>query len=184
MKKIKIHFQEHEYFQAVTKSYEAVYNFNELTKQVEAILKAEIKDLEAFKNDYEGELMRMIKEAYPKPFDLGLDNETTLKMVSIDLNKINELILNLKSNTGKINICKDKKEAISCEDKEPFFLYAETPSQMEKLNFCKQIIEICNKANENFPTTNVAKVASGFRGMVHFDPQTNGLIPSYSYILS
>ena len=183
--KTKIHFSESEHFAAVTNAHNTAATFNQLTQLVEAILKAEIKDLEAFKKDYEGELIRMIKETYPKPFDLGLDNETTLKMLSIDLTQINELIRVLHGNPSKINICPKSRTASACENKEPFYIYATTKEQHDKLDFCNKIIEVVNEAAAaQTRNANLATLAAGFREFIFYDPQSNTMMPSHYYILS
>jgi hypothetical protein len=157
--------------------------FNKAVAELETIIKKPIEDYKAFKNDILGYSLEMIKQTFPKPFELGLDNEATLKMLGINLSNINSISEKIQNTTHRYTVCKKTGVATPCNDKEPYTKYAETPEQFERLKFSNDIIAISEKAFELGNNLHKSDLVYGFKPFVVYDTQ-KGLIPNWYFVVN
>jgi hypothetical protein len=180
MKKVKIYYDQTSHESDKFKAYDNTKLFNSTVKELESIIKKPIEDYQALKKDAYNYSLETIKKTFPKPFDLGLELEQTLKMLSIDLTNIQKNSEVLKTTPYRFVVTADGK-AEPCQDKEPYCFYIDTPEQFERLEYCKEIIKICDKAIILTPYVHKANIILGFNRFVLLDPE-NGYIPNWRYV--
>jgi len=182
MKKVKIFYDEATHDLEKRQAYDVIVVYNNTVKALESIIKKPIADYKAFKNDAYNYSLDAIKKEFPKPFDLGLDIETTLKMIGIDLTTIQRNSEILKTSPYKIVIDNDGKASPS-DDKELYTYYAETPEQFERLEYCKSIIAVAEKALLYNEYLHKGNIILGFNHFCHNDPQ-HGYQPNWHFVLN
>jgi hypothetical protein len=180
--KIKVYYDLGTHHNEMGNAYEITVIYNNTVKELESIIKKPIEDYQAFKKDAYNYSIEAIKKEFPKPFELGLDIESTLKMLTIDLNNIKRNGEIFKTSPYRFEIDKNGK-ATASEDQEPFTYYAETPEHFERLNFSNEIIAITEKAFSLNRNQNKGNMIVGFNSFVINDPQY-GLIPNWQFILN
>jgi hypothetical protein len=179
--KIKLFYDAGAHVGEMTRAYEGVLIFNNLVKELESIIKKPIEDYNAFKKDAYSYSIEAIKKTFPKPFDLGLDIEATLKMLTIDLSTIHKNSDFLK--TFPYNFVIDKNgKAKESDDEEPYTYYAETTEHFERLAFSNEIITIAEKAYSLNPNLSKFNYVAGFTQFAVCDPQY-GFIPNWRFVL-
>ena len=181
-KRIPVFYDEATHTMIMRDAYETTLKFNEAVKELQAIIKKPIEDYQAFRKDILNYSIETIKETYPKPFELGMDKEATLKMLSIDLTKLEELSQIIATTPHRFNVCDKTGHASACDDKEPFTYYAETPEQFERLEYSNQIIEVAKKTVSYNKYQHLGNTIGGFINFVVLDPQ-KGLIPNWNFVM-
>lgn len=141
--KIYLRFEEELYNNETNSAIEKLKPLNNSIEELETIIKKPISDYKAFSKDILGYSMKEIKKAFPKPFNLDLGDEATLKMLSIDLTDLKKYVKQWNINT-EFEI-KDGYTYISI-DEERFKQYAETKEQFERYDFAMQCIDTIQKA--------------------------------------
>jgi hypothetical protein len=182
MKKVKIFYDEATHYLENRQAYEVIVIYNNTVKDLENIIKKPIADYKAFKNDAYSYSLDAIKKEFPKPFGLGLELETTLKMIGIDLTTIQRNSEILKTSPYKFDIDKEGK-AIPSEDKEPYTYYAETPEQFERLEYSNSVIAIAEKALLHNQYLHKGNIILGFQNFCYNDPQ-HGYQPNWQFVLN
>ena len=181
-KRIPVFYDEATHSMSMRDAYETTLKFNEAVKELQAIIKKPIEDYNAFRQNILDYSIETIKKTFPKPFELGLDNEATFKMLSIDLTNLKRLSQIITTTPHRFLVCDKTGMASACEDKEPHTYYAETPEHFERLKFCNEIINIAEKAYSLNENQNKGSLIIGFRSYVINDLQ-NGLIPNWHFVL-
>ncbi|HEY6143092.1 MAG TPA: hypothetical protein VIV55_06615 [Flavobacterium sp.] len=145
IKREKIHmsFQGEAYNNVREEASEKIKPLNNAIKELETIIKKPISDYEAFSKDLLGYALKEIKITYPKPFELELGDEATLKMLLIDLTSLKECAKKWDINT-KHTI--EEGYAHIAIDIEKFNQYAETKEQFERYDFAMQCVDTIEKA--------------------------------------
>ncbi|WP_369753342.1 hypothetical protein AB3G34_02330 [Flavobacterium sp. WC2409] len=182
-KRIPVFYNEFDHSNSMRDGYETSLLFNEAVNELQAIIKKPIADYKAFRKDILSYSIEVIKEAFPKPFELGLDNENTFKMLSIDLTNLKRISQIIITTPHRFNVCDKTGHASACEDKEPFTYYAETPEQFERLEYSKQIIEVAEKTLLFNKHQHLGNTIAGFINFIVYDPQ-KGLIPNWYFVLN
>lgn len=180
--RIPVFYDEIEHAGAMRSGYEVASIFNEAVAELQTIIKKPIEDYNAFRQNVLDYSIETIKKTFPKPFELGLDNEATFKMLSIDLTNLKRLSQIIATTPHRFIVCDKTGKASACEDKEPHTYYAETPEHFERLKFCNEIIRITEKAYSLNENQNKGSLITGFRSYVFIDPQ-KGLIPNWHFVL-
>jgi hypothetical protein len=182
MKKVKIFYDELTHHLEKTNAYELTAVYNNTVKELESIIKKPIEDYKAFRNDAYNYSLDAIKKEFPKPFDLDLGLETTLKMIGIDLAIIKRNSEILRTSPYKI-VINANGTASPGEDKEPYTYYAETPEQFERLEYCNSIIAVAEKALVYNKYLHKGNIILGFLHFCYNDPQ-HGYQPNWQFVLN
>lgn len=169
IKKVALYYDASTHADDMRKGYELSMLFKKAVVDLEKIISKPIEDYQAFKNDIIGYSINAIKKNFPKPFALGLDNETTFKMLSIDFNNISN-IGNKLNNQKHLFVVDKNGKAEEILDVELYTLFASTPEHFERMAFCDVIIDVVNKAYELIPNQNKAQIMSGFNRFITFEP--------------
>lgn len=141
--KIYLSFNQELYSIARNGASEKVRHLNNSIDEFQNITKKPISDYKAFSQDILGYTMTEIKAMFPKPFDLDLGDEATLKMLSIDLTNLKEYSREWDVKTEYTIV--DGYARIEI-DQERFKQYVETDKQFERYDFCMQAIDTIEKA--------------------------------------
>ena len=181
-KRIPVFYNELDHFNSMREGYEVSVLFNEAVAELETIIKKPIENYQDFRKNILEYSISEIKKTFPKPFELGLDDEATFKMLTIDLTNLKKLSETITTTPHRFNLCQKTGKASACEDKEPFTYYATTPEHFERLEFSNKIIEIAEKGYTFNTNQNKGFLISGFNTFVVNDPQ-KGLIPNWTFIL-
>lgn len=169
---------------AMSQTNESVQTFKRAKNNLEGIISKPISDYKAFRRDVLGYSMAEIKKAFPKPFELGLTDETTLKMLSIDLKQLQEDAEFLKHTPFRICICPKTGTATPDESKELFIEYATTDEQHERLDFGNELANILERAYLYTPHTFKSNVTNGLTHIVYFDVQTETIKPNHFFVMN
>lgn len=180
MKKQKIYYDEASHLNDNRNAYEITLVFNNSVKELEGIIKKPIEDYQAFRNDAYKYAIEEIKKAFPKPFELGLDTESTLKMLSIDLQNIARNSEVLQTTAYRFVVSKEGK-AEPCQDKEPYCYYIDTAEQFERLTYSNEIIKVSEKAMTLNPYLHKGNLITGFNMFVTLNYE-NEYIPNWRYV--
>lgn len=180
--RIPVFYDEGQHVCEMRNAYETTLTFNEAVAELQMIIKKPIEDYNAFRQNILDYSIEAIKKTFPKPFELGMDNDATFKMLSIDLTKLDKLSQIITTTPHRFVVCVKTGKASACEDKEPHTYYAETPEHFERLKFCNEIIGITEKAHSLNENQNKGSLITGFRSYVFIDPQ-KGLIPNWHFVL-
>ncbi len=141
--KIYLNFEQEIYNIERTASIEKLAPLNKAIEELETIIKKPIEDYTAFSKDILAYSIEAIKQTYPKPFDLGLDLETTLKMLSIDMTNLKSYAEQFDSKTECVIIDGYAKNEV---DQERFKQYCESEEQFVRYDFAVQCIDTIQKA--------------------------------------
>ena len=141
--KIYLNFEQEIYNIERTASIEKLAPLNKAIEELETIIKKPIEDYTAFSKDILAYSIEAIKQTYPKPFDLGLDLETTLKMLSIDMTNLKSYAEQFDSKTACVLIDGYAKNEV---DQERFKQYCESEEQFVRYDFAVQCIDTIQKA--------------------------------------
>jgi len=183
LERIPVHYAEIEHVTAMREGYGVSVIFNQAVAELETIIKKPIEDYKAFRKDILGYSIEAIKTTFPVPFTMGLDDEATLKMMSIDISKLEQYSEKLKTTPHRFNVCAKSGKASACENEEPYTYYAETPEHFERLDFSNKIIEVAEKAHSYNRNQNKGNIIAGFTSFVINDPQ-KGLIPNWQFVVN
>ena len=141
--KIYLNFNQELYNIVRNGASEKVRHLNDAIEELETIIKKPIDDYKTFSKDILGYSMKQIKETFPKPFDLDLGNEATLKMLSIDLSKLKSYAEQFDNKTECVIIDGYAKNEV---DQERFKQYCESEEQFVRYDFAVQCIDTIQKA--------------------------------------
>lgn len=180
-KKTAVFYDQQSHYLDQSQAFEAGQVFKGAKNNLEEILKKEI-DYTAFRKDILGYSLSEIKKAFPKPFKLGLTDEATLKMLSIDLNRLKEADAFLKFTSIKFCVCPKTGDTSPDEDREPYISYAVNDDQHQRLNFCNELISVLNKAHEYIPHKAKYNLVLGLESLIYLDPQ-RGVVPNHNFVL-
>lgn len=184
-KKTAVFYDESGHYMEMNNANESGQTFKRAKNNLEAIINKPISDYTAFRSDILGYAMAEIKKTFPKPFELGLTDEATLKMLTIDLSQLTTDSYFLATTPFKFCVCPKTGEATPDECKEPFIWYAETPEQHERLNFANELSEILERAHEKYtPYIHKANLTNGVEKLVYFHPQTNKIVPHHYWVMN
>lgn len=171
--KIYLNFQQELYKIERNASIEKLAPLNKAIKELETIIKKPIDNYKAFSKDILGYSMKQIKETFPKPFDLDLGNEATLKMLSIDLSKLKECAREWDINTEFTII--DNYARIEV-DQERFKQYCESEEQFVRYDFAVQCIDTIQKAVSYSNWLRPQDLASYYKSFVESSFDTDGKV--------
>lgn len=146
---------------------------NKAIEELEAILKNDIEDYKAFSKDILTYSVEAIKKAYPKPFQLDLDLETTFKMLSIDLTNLKNYARTFDTSTEFTITNSYARNKIKSEN---FNRYVETPEQFDRYDLSMQIIDTIKKAISYSPALTLPFMASRFRKFIECNYDIKGEI--------
>jgi hypothetical protein len=180
--KVKVFYDNLQHLSDQRDAYPTTQLFNKAVSELETILKKPIEDYKAFKKDMVNYSLEAVKQAYPKPFNLGLDDSSTLKMLGIDLANITNIADKIQHTPHRFNVCSKSGTATVCDDKEPYTYYAETPEQLERLEFANEIIKLAEKAHSLKPNLNKDTIVSGFYDFAVFEP-SKGFMPNRFFVM-
>ena len=161
--KIYLNFEQELYNIERNASIEKLAPLNKAIEELETIIKKPIDDYKAFSKDILSYSVEAIKQTYPKPFDLGLDLETTLKMLSIDMTNLKSYAAQFDNKTECVIIDGYAKNEV---DQERFKQYCETDEQFERYDFCMQAIDTIEKAVSYAPILAPQSLAAQFRSFI------------------
>lgn len=171
MNKIKIHLDA-ELFQLAQNQYQL--NQEVLTEAIEnynSIIGIELQKSseQDFQKDIYNYTIEDIKKKYADAYKLGLTVDKLCDLFNINLDKIKEL-----SNKYKPNLKKPKET--------DFYIYAETPEQIERFKTCQKLCE----AWESLNSLSEQKILLRFNPFVRYTDNQNDkpLIPNYYYVLN
>jgi len=181
-KKTVVFYDEAGHHLAMSQTDESVQTFKRAKTNLEAIIKKPISDYMAFRRDVLGYSIREIKSTFPKPFELGLSDEATLTMLSIDLKQLKEDAEFLQHTPYEICICPETGIATPSDCKEPFTDYITSDEQHERLDFANDLIAKLEKCHEYSPYRGKHNLVNGLIQFVYLDPQ-KGLVPNHSFLL-
>lgn len=163
---------------------EKVRHLNNAIEELEAIIKKPIDDYKAFSKDILSYSLEAIKKTYPKPFDLDLGNEATLKMLSIDLSKLKDCAREWDVNT-EFTIM-DNYARIEV-DQESFKQYCESEEQFKRFDFAMQCIDTIQKAVSYATFLRPQDLASFYKYFIEYSFDIDGkvtLSPRNSFVLT
>lgn len=180
--RIPVFYDEGQHVCEMRNAYETTLTFNEAVAELQMIIKKPIEDYNAFRQNILDYSIEAIKKTFPKPFELGMDNEATFKMLSIDLTKLDKLSQIITTTPHRFVVCEKTGKASPCEDKEPYTYYAETPEQFERMEFSNKIIEVAEKTVSFNKYQHLGNTIGGFINFVVLDPQ-KGLIPNWNFVI-
>lgn len=181
MRKEKIYFDEWSFTDNWAKAFEVSKVFKEAKNELEEILQKPIKDFGAFKTNPIEYAKEAIKEANPKVFALGLSDENTLKMLSINLNNL-ERLSNVITRSPYAIIVTEKGEVSPDENKEPFTIHAEKVDELERYDFCLKLIEVIKEAYKQNTDKPLRLFNAGFMHLIIWDVQTESYIPNWQFV--
>ena len=161
--KIYLNFEQELYNIERNASIEKLAPLNKAIEELETIIKKPIDDYKAFSKDILSYSVEAIKQTCPKPFDLGLDLETTLKMLSIDMTNLKSYAEQFDNKTECVIIDGYAKNEV---DQERFKQYCETDEQFERYDFCMQAIDTIEKAVSYAPILAPQSLAVQFRSFI------------------
>lgn len=164
-------FEDENYRLERTAKIEKLAPLNRAIEDLEIIIKKPIDDYKAFSKDILGYSIETIKKTYPKPFDLGLDLETTLKMLSIDMTDLKIYAEQFDVNTECTIIDSYAKFEV---DQEAYRKYCETDEQFVRYDFAMQCIDTINKAVSYASHLRPQDLASYYRWFVGASFDTAG----------
>ena len=180
--RIPVFYDEGQHVCEMRNAYETTLTFNEAVAELQMIIKKPIEDYNAFRQNILDYSIEAIKKTFPKPFELGMDNDATFKMLSIDLTKLDKLSQIITTTPHRFVVCEKTGKASPCEDKEPYIYYAETPEQFERMEFSNKIIEVAEKTVSFNKHQHLGNTIGGFINFVVLDPQ-KGLIPNWHFVI-
>jgi hypothetical protein len=183
-KKTAVFYDESGHYTEMNNANESGQTFKRAKNNLEAIINKPISDYTAFRSDVLGYAMAEIKKTFPKPFELGLTDEATLKMLSIDLSQLTTDSYFLATTPFKFCVCPNTGEATPDECKDPFIWYAETKEQHERLDFCNELANILERAYLFTPHTFKSNVTNGLTHIVYFDVQTETIKPNHYFVMN
>jgi hypothetical protein len=183
-KKTPIFYNQGEHHSEMSKAYEVGLIFKRSKDDLEKILGTPIADYAEFRKDPLGYAKAEIRKAFPKPFELGLTEQATLKMLSIDLRQIERDSLYLATNPIKFCVC-PKTGAVSADEcKEDYIWYATTDEQHQRLDFGNELANILERAYLFTPHTFKSNVTNGLTHIVYFDVQTETIKPNHFFVMN
>jgi NADH/NAD ratio-sensing transcriptional regulator Rex len=144
---------------------------NKAIKELETIIKKPISDYEAFSKDILGYALKEIKTTFPKPFNLDLGDEATLKMLSIDLANLEECAKHLNTNTEYTIVNGHARIEV---DEEKFKQYVETETQFERYDFALQCVDTIEKAVHYLDRLRPQDLASYYQNFVEYSFEQDG----------
>ena len=183
-KKTAVFYDASGHYTEMNNANESGQTFKRAKNNLEAIINKPISDYTAFRSDILGYAMAEIKKTFPKPFELGLTDEATLKMLSIDLSQLTADSYFLATTPFKFCVCPKTGEATPDECKEPFIWYAETKEQHERLDFALELASILERAYLFTPHTFKSNVTNGLTHIVYFDVQTETIKPNHYFVMN
>ena len=184
VRKTAIYYNEQQHHSEMSQAHESIQTFKRAKNNLEAITNKPIKDFEAFRNDILGYSMRSIKETFPKPFKLGLSDEATLKMLSIDLKQLTQDDAFLSTTPFKFCVCSKTGEATPDDCKEDYIWNITTDEQHQRLDFCNELSEILERAYLFTPHTFKSNVTNGLTHLVYFNVQTEAITPNHFFVMN
>ncbi|MEZ7505769.1 hypothetical protein [Flavobacterium sp. Arc2] len=161
--KIFLKFESENYKLERSATIEKLAPLNKAIEELETIIKKPIEDYKAFSKDILGYSIEQIKKTYPKPFDLGLDMDTTLKMLSIDMTNLKSYAEQFDVNTECVIEDGYSRNEIN---QDQFNKYCESPEQFDRYDFCLQIIDTIKKAVGHEPAFSLQGLAVNFRRFI------------------
>ena len=173
MKKVKIYYDQTSHESDNFKAYDNTKLFNSTVKELESIIKKPIEDYQALKKDAYNYSLETIKKTFPKPFDLGLDLETTLKMLSIDMTNLKSYAEQFDSKTECVIIDGYAKNEV---DQERFKQYCESEEQFVRYDFAVQCIDTIQKAVSYTNWLRPQDLASYYKSFVESSFDTDGKV--------
>jgi len=178
-----VFYNEGEHHSEMSKAYEVGLIFKRSKDDLEKIIGKPIDDYAEFRKDPLGYAKAEVRKAFPKPFELELTEEATLKMLSIDLRQIEADSLYLATNPIKFCIC-PKTGAVSADEcKEDYIWYATTDEQHERLNFANELADILERTHKRIPHSHKANMTTGLQTIVYFNLQTEKLTANHYYVM-
>jgi len=168
---------------AMSQSHETSLIFTRAKEKLEQIIDKPIKDYEAFREDILGYSMQSIREVFSKPFELGLSDGATLKMLSINIDQLKTDAEKLRNNPTPFCVCKKTGAVSPDQNPEAHTWYITTKEQHERLKFTTELAAILELASEVTPYVRKANVTNGLAHLVYFDPQTDTLKPNHNYLM-
>jgi hypothetical protein len=183
-KKTAVFYNEQLHHSEMSQAHESMQTFKRAKNNLEAITNKPIKDFEAFRKDILGYSMQSIKETFPKPFELGLTDEATLKMLSIDLKQLTQDDAFLSTTPFKFCVCSKTGETTPDECKENYIWYATTEEQHQRLDFANELSNILERAYLFTPHTFKSNVTNGLTHIVYFDVQTETIKPNHFFVMN
>lgn len=182
-KKTAVFYNELEHHSTMSQANEAVEVYKRAKNNLQTIIGKEIKDFKGFRKNPLAFSMAIIKETFPKPFELGLSDEATLKMLSIDLSQLEKDSLYLIGTPHQIKICDKTGNCEPQDDKEQFISYATNDLQHDRLQFCQDLISNLEKCHEYAPYRGKHNLVMGLIPFIYLDPQ-RGLVPNHNFVLN
>lgn len=182
VKKTAVFYDALSHHLAMSQSHETSLIFKRAKENLEQITNRPIKDYEAFRNDIICYSMQSIKETFPKPFELGLTDEATLKMLSINIDQLKTDAENLKNNPIAFCVCNKTGAVSPDENREPHTWYITTKEQHDRLNFTTELAEMLELASKVTPYVRKANVTNGLSHLVYYCMETDTLKPSHTYV--
>ena len=171
--KIYLNFEQELYNIERNASIEKLAPLNKAIEELETIIKKPIDDYKAFSKDILSYSVEAIKQTYPKPFDLGLDLETTLKMLSIDMTNLKSYAEQFDSKTECVIIDGYAKNEV---DQERFKQYCESEEQFVRYDFAVQCIDTIQKAVSYSNWLRPQDLASYYKSFVESSFDTDGKV--------
>ncbi len=170
--KIYLNFNQELYNIVRNGASEKVRHLNDAIEELETIIKKPIDDYKTFSKDILGYSMKQIKGTFPKPFDLDLGNEATLKMLSIDMTNLKNYAEQFDSKTECVIIDGYAKNEV---DQESFKQYCESEEQFVRYDFAMQCIDTIQKAVSYTNWLRLQDLASYYKSFVEssFDADGN-----------
>jgi hypothetical protein len=161
--KIFLRFQSELYRNERTAMIEKLAPLNKAIGELEKIIKKPIDDYKAFSKDIVAYSIEAIKKTYPKPFELDLDLETTLKMLSIDMTNLKSYADQFDVNTECTIFDGYAKNEIN---QDQFNKYCETDEQFERYDYALQVIDTIQKAVNYQNVFSLEGLAVNFRRFI------------------
>lgn len=180
MSKKQIYFDEVQYTTDLRNNEEQIILFNKTFAEANAMLLEPLTDCKAFRKDPYNVTLEAIKAQYPKPFELGLTIDKTLDMLNFDLTNIKNAGQALSTHPARYLF----KNGIAENDfsKEPYFWYATTVEELERYDYCMELIKILNNGKERIEGAKLYNMNRGLVNFVIYDLESETLIPNHIFV--
>jgi hypothetical protein len=180
MSKKQIFFDEAQYSNDLRNNEEQIILFNKTFAEANKMLLEPLTDCKAFKNDAYNVTLEAIKTQYPKPFELGLTIDKTLDMLSFDLTNIKHAGQSFITHPARYIF----KNGIAENDysKEPYIWYATTVEELERYDYCMELIKILNNGKERIEGAKLYNMNRGLINFVIYDLASETLIPNHCFV--
>lgn len=144
--------------------------------------KTEIQDIKEFEKSFYKYACNFVQNKHPKALELGLTADKLHSLYGYDFTELKELETSYQKSNVVLRFENNKFNIDTTID---FNIYAETPTELERLKDCKELINTLTKFHKKYMNGSQKIQQTSFvNGFLTMDYSANKLIPNHYFIKS